>query len=255
MARSNRVNVAVVMLRHLSNFTDFDALEHDDRVHLYYTNNLDELSKADIIVVPGSKATLDDLYELRRNGVAQAIQRAQRNGTTVVGICGGFQMMGIEVTDPDHVEGEIERLPGLGLLPVSTTMSGEKITRQSLFRLCRDGSQSAGGDGAYPLSGYEIHMGHTTPFGDAPQQPFALLGDGRTDGYRMSDRCWGTYLHGVLDNREVTDLLLAPFADRLSKDSEPLDYAAFKDEQFNLLANHVRKHVDMERIYQLMRDE
>ena len=255
LSRSNRVNAAVVMLRHLSNFTDFDVLEHDDRVHLYYTNNLDEISKADIIIVPGSKSTLDDLYELRRNGVAQAIVRAQRNGTTVIGICGGFQMMGVEVTDPDHVEGEIERLPGLGLLPVTTTMSGEKITRQSTFRLTHHRSNPIGEEETYPLSGYEIHMGHTTPFGDAEHQPFALLGDGRTDGYRVSDRCWGTYLHGVLDNRDVVDLLLAPFADRLAKDAAPLDYAAFKDEQFNLLADHVRKHVDLERVYQIMRDE
>lgn len=124
-AGQGKVNVAVVLLRHLSNFTDFNVLERDPRVHLFYTNNTDELMKADIILLPGSKSTLSDLYELRRNGVAQTIVRAHREGATVMGICGGYQLMGREVCDPDHVEGEIERLPGLGLLPVSTRMQGE----------------------------------------------------------------------------------------------------------------------------------
>jgi len=136
-AGQGKVNVAVVLLRHLSNFTDFNVLERDPRVHLFYTNNTDELMKADIILLPGSKSTLSDLYELRRNGVAQAIVRAHREGATVMGICGGYQLMGREVCDPDHVEGEIERLPGLGLLPVSTRMQGEKVTRQVRFRFLK----------------------------------------------------------------------------------------------------------------------
>ena len=180
-----KVNVAVIMLRHLSNYTDFDALEQDPRIHLFYTNNVEDLRKADIIIVPGSKSTLHDLYELRRNGVAQAIVQAHRLGATVLGICGGYQMLGIEVCDPQHVEGDIERLPGLGLLPVTTTMGGEKVTRQVN---CEYGT------------GYEIHQGETQPFGDAAAQPLAHLSDGRTDGYIVSNKCMGTYLHGILDN-------------------------------------------------------
>ena len=140
-AGQGKVNVAVVLLRHLSNFTDFNVLERDSRVHLFYTNNTDELMKADIILLPGSKSTLSDLYELRRNGVAQAIVRAHREGATVMGICGGYQLMGREVCDPDHVEGEIERLPGLGLLPVSTRMQGEAVSfscRQRCLRRIRN---------------------------------------------------------------------------------------------------------------------
>ena len=284
-AERGRVNVAVVLLRHLSNFTDFDALEQDERIHLYYTNNVDELRKADIIILPGSKSTLDDLRELRRNGCAQAIQQAARRGTTVIGICGGYQMMGFEVLDPDRVEGNLERLPGLALLPTTTTMSGEKITRQVHFRLLRtslDIAPSSSGnlplssaspentpvspvsinEAAVPvgsptglsLSAYEIHMGETRPFGDAPARPFALLDDGRTDGYFVSDRCWGTYLHGVLDNAPVVDALLAPFADRLSAEAAPFDYAAFKEEQYDRLADHVRLHLDLERLYEIMRN-
>ena len=129
-AEQGKVNVAVIMLQHLSNYTDFDALEQDSRIHLFYTNNVSDIKKADIIILPGTKSTLHDLYELRRNGCAQAIISVARAGTTVLGICGGYQMMGMEVCDPDHVEGDISRLPGLGLLPVTTTLSGEKVTRQ-----------------------------------------------------------------------------------------------------------------------------
>ena len=97
-------------------------------------------------------------------------------------------------------------------------------------------------------------MGETLPFGDAPARPFALLDDGRTDGYFVSDRCWGTYLHGVLDNAPVVDALLAPFADRLSAEAAPFDYAAFKEEQYDRLADHVRLHLNLERLYEIMRN-
>ena len=179
-AGQGKVNVAVVLLRHLSNFTDFNVLERDPRVHLFYTNNTDELMKADIILLPGSKSTLSDLYELRRNGVAQAIVRAHREGATVMGICGGYQLMGREVCDPDHVEGEIERLPGLGLLPVSTRMQGEKVTRQVRFRFLEDSAV---------CEGYEIHMGTTTPLADVPVSPLNHLADGREDGYFVDRTC------------------------------------------------------------------
>lgn len=242
-AGQGKVNVAVVLLRHLSNFTDFNVLERDPRVHLFYTNNTDELMKADIILLPGSKSTLSDLYELRRNGVAQAIVRAHREGATVMGICGGYQLMGQEVCDPDHVEGKIERLPGLGLLPVSTRMQGEKITRQVRFHFL---------EGSETCEGYEIHMGTTTPLADAPASPLNHLADGREDGYFADRTCMGTYVHGILDNPSVIDYLLEPFADKLKETT--FDYKAFKEEQYDKLAAHVRKHVDLPLIYQILTD-
>ena len=235
-----KVNIAVVMLRHLSNYTDFDSLEQDPRVHLFYTNNVDDILKADIIILPGTKSTLHDLYELRRNGCAQAIVRAHREGASVLGICGGYQMMGIEVCDPDHVEGDIDRLPGLGLLPTTTTMSGAKTTRQVS---CEYGQ------------GYEIHMGETHPFGDAPHSPLLHLDGGREDGYRVSERCMGTYVHGILDNAPFVDSLLTPFAEKMAQANRPFDYKAFKETQYDRLAAHVRQHVDMERIYQMLSDD
>ena len=237
-AEQGCVNVAVVLLRHLSNFTDFNVLERDPRVHLFYTNNTEDLLKSDIIILPGSKSTLSDLYELRRNGVAQAIVRAHREGATVMGICGGYQMMGVEVCDPEHIEGNMERLPGLGLLPVTTTITAEKTTRQVTF------------DGG--MQGYEIHCGETHPCTDVPHCPLVTLEDGSPDGYKVSDKCMGTYIHGILDNVAFIDTLLSPFAEKLKERSQSFDYHAFKEQQYDLLADHVRKHLNMDLLYQIL---
>lgn len=240
-ATHGKVNVAVVLLRHLSNFTDFNVLERDPRVHLYYTNNTDEIEKADIVLIPGSKSTLSDLYELRRNGVAQSIVKAHKNGATVVGICGGFQIMGQEVCDPNHVESNIERLPGLGLLPIFTTMEGEKVTRQVKFSFL---------DSDAVCEGYEIHMGTTTPAEGKPCSPLNKIENEETDGYFLNSKCFGTYIHGILDNGAVIDYILAPYAGKVS--DKPFDFKAFKEEQYNKLADHVRKHVDMDLVYKIM---
>ena len=254
-AEQGKVNIAVVLLRHLSNFTDFNVLERAPRVHLFYTNNTEELAKADIIILPGSKSTLADLYELRRNGVAQAVVRAHREGAAVLGICGGYQLMGQEVFDPDHVEGDIERLPGLGLLPVSTRMTGEKVTRQVKFQLFENGGRATE-DGTLKLSmsGYEIHMGSTVPIEGTSASPLNMLEDGLCDGYIVDSTCMGTYIHGILDNPEFIDFLLKPFAGKLSETAEAFNYQQFKEEQYDKLAEHVRQHVDMPLIYKILTD-
>ena len=217
-----KVNIAVVLLRHISNFTDFDTLERDSRVNLFYTNNVSDIQRADIIILPGTKATLDDLLELRRNGCAQAIQRAHRDGKMVIGICGGYQMLGQTVSDPQHLEGDIEHLPGLGLLPIHTTMTPEKTTQQVTFQF-----------EGHTCQGYEIHQGVS----DTKE---AIL---------QTDHCIGTYIHGFLDNAPVTEYLLKEKA----IDATPVQsYADFKEEQYDKLAEHVRQYVDMERIYQIL---
>ena len=241
-AAAGKINVAVILLRHLSNFTDFNVLERDERVHLYYTNNVDDITKADIILLPGSKNTLDDLYELRRNGVAQAILKASQEGATVMGICGGYQMMGLEVRDPEGVEGNVRMLPGLGLLPVITTMQGDKVTRQVEFTF--DGTEAL-------CKGYEIHMGRTVPAEGSPPSPFNQLADGREDGYQdKQKKCLGTYIHGILDNQPFIDFLLAPYIGKLGQ--QTFDYTAFKEEQYDKLAEHVRKHINMPLLYDIL---
>ena len=217
-----KVNVAVVLLRHISNYTDFDTLERDPRVNLFYTNNISDIQQADIIILPGTKATLDDLMELRRNGCAQAIQRAHRDGKMVVGICGGYQMLGQTVEDPDGIEGSITSLPGLGLLPIHTTMTPEKTTKQVTFMF-----------EGHECQGYEIHQGVS----DTDE---AIL---------QTDRCIGTYIHGFLDNAPVIEYLLKDKAVSTHKEQSIVE---FKDEQYNKLAAHVRQYVDIEHIYQIL---
>lgn len=239
-ATHDKINVAVVLLKHISNFTDFNALERDPRVHLFYTNNPIEIEKADIILLPGSKNTLSDLYEIRQNGVAHSLIQARKQGKTVVGICGGYQIMGQEVCDPSGVEGEVERLPGLGLLPVSTTMENEKQTRQVQFTFCKMPQKNC--------EGYEIHMGITRSVQGVESSPVNKLSDGSEDGFFVDEKCFGTYIHGILDNANVIDYLLHPYSDKLS--APPFDYKTFKEEQYNKLAAHIRKHVDVEKVYE-----
>ena len=221
-----KVNVAVVLLRHISNYTDFDTLERDPRVNLFYTNNTSDIQQADIIILPGTKSTLDDLLELRRNGCAQAIQRAHREGKMVIGICGGYQMLGESIEDPEGIEGDIARLPGLGLLPIHTTMGKTKTTQQVSFQF--EGQE---------CQGYEIHQGISDT-----DQPIM-----------QTDHCIGTYIHGFLDNAPVIEHILREKGKMKSeKSTVAFSYAAFKNEQYDKLAAHVRKHVDMERIYQIL---
>ena len=212
-------------------------------MHLFYTNNVEELQQADIIIVPGSKSTLSDLYELRRNGVAQAIIRAHRSGKTILGICGGYQILGQEVYDPDGVEGDLTRLPGLGLLPIATEMAAEKVTTQATFTLMSSD---------IPCRGYEIHMGRSRVVEGFELSPLVEMSDGRLEGYCVGERCMGTYLHGILDNEAFIERLLAPFAERIKQQGVGQDYATFKEVQYDKLAAHLRQHVDLQRIYQLL---
>lgn len=217
-----KVNIAVVMMRHMSNFTDFDILERHEQVNLFYTNNTCDLEAADIIILPGTKATLDDLYELRRNGVAQAVVRAHEKGKLIIGICGGFQMMGQTVSDPDGIEGNIPMLPGLGLLPVKTVMTEGKTTRQVKFDF----------NGAV-CHGYEIHQGRSDV----------------DEAVVESNNCIGTYIHGFLDNPTVISYILRG---RIKDTGTATDVNEFRQLQYDKLAEHVRKYVDIERIYRIM---
>lgn len=225
-AADGKVNVAVVLLRHISNFTDFAALERDARVNLFYTSNVEDVKKADIIILPGTKATLDDLYELRRNGVASAIIEAHRNGKQIVGICGGYQMLGQTVNDPLGVEGSIPMLPGLGLLDIDTTMTADKTTRQVSFMY-----------EGHVCQGYEIHQGVSST-----DEQIVRRGN-----------CLGTYIHGFLDNAVVIDSMLEPFCASMPKDrTEAETMADFKNRQYDLLAQHVRQYVDIQQIYSIL---
>lgn len=247
-AEQGKVNVAVVMLRHISNFTDFNSLEHDPRVHLFYTASPRDIEQSDIVIIPGTKTTIADLGELRRNGCAQAIIRARRNGATVMGICGGYQMMGQLVADPNRIEGNMEAMPGLGLLPMTTTMQDEKTTKTTKFKLVRESAQAL-------MTGYEIHMGETIPLEGIQESPLTIDSEGKGGGFMLDNRCFGTYIHGILDNSHFIDFLLRPFVHKIKKASQTIDYKDFKNQQYDLLANHVRKYLDINKIYEIIQNE
>ncbi|MDR1200596.1 MAG: cobyric acid synthase [Tannerellaceae bacterium] len=239
--KAGKINVAIILLKRMSNFTDFDVLDMDARFNPYYTHRIDEIEKADIVILPGSKNTLSDLQTLRANGIAGAIIKAYKEGKKIIGICGGYQMMGIRIEDPDGIEGDIPSISGLGLLPVATVIEQEKVTKQSRFFFLP-------GENKAICKGYEIHMGRTTLQHEAKEQPVLQFENGHTDGYYQGSNCWGSYMHGILDNPAVLDHLAEGF-NTYKEEEVPFDYTAFKDEQYNKLADHVRKHVNMEQIY------
>lgn len=237
-AESGKINVAIILLKHISNFTDFNVLEHNPDVNLYYAADPADLADADVVILPGSKNTLADLFDLRKRGLAKAVVEAREAGKTVIGICGGYQMMGEEVADPDGVEGDIGALPGLGLLPVKTVIGSEKTTRQVGFRFMEDERL---------CKGYEIHMGRTET-----DRPFIRFEDGAPEGCMADDgRCFGSYVHGLLDNPAVVEYILNPYLDEKIKNK--FDPVAFKEQQYDLLADWLRRYININQLYNIIR--
>ncbi len=239
-AQADKINVAVILLRRLSNFTDFDVLERDPRVNLFYTQHPAEVCKADIIILPGSKSTIQDLIDLKNAGITEAIQEQHQKGKTVIGICGGYQMMGQSIEDPHQVESNVTHVPALGILPVKTVLSTEKTTQQRTFQFKH-----------YPTvcQGYEIHMGVTSRVDAEEDTQFLTQLDNQVrEGYQLNDYTWGSYLHGILDNPVVVEDLLARFHPETT--TTPFDYQAFKENQYDQLADFLRAHIDLDYIYQ-----
>lgn len=233
-------NVAVVKLRHMSNFTDFKAIEQNSRLNIYYTTAREQLLKADIIILPGSKSTIEDLRQLQEDGVTATIREARRMGKTILGICGGYQMMGASIDDPQQSEGGASHIEGIGLLPMRTVMGKEKTTCQTEFTLA---------SGSERMRGYEIHQGISTPIDKNAYKPLTIKADGTPEGCIADSHCMGTYQHGCLDNAAFVDYILG------GKDDSAFDYALYKEQHYDRLADHVRRHVDIERLYRILRSE
>lgn len=231
-----KVNIAVVLLERMSNFTDFDRLAKDERLNLYYTHTKEGIEGADIIILPGSKNTIEDLITLKNNGLAETITQAHCNGKTVIGVCGGYQMLGETIKDPLKVESAAGEVAGLGILPVQTVLLADKTTRQCNFNY-RDYTELC--------TGYEIHMGETRV--NEKQSPVAILSDGTADGYFLSQKCWGSYLHGILDNQLVINDLVAPYT---KQEVKTVDYQQFREEQYDKLAILLRENLDIDQVYQ-----
>jgi adenosylcobyric acid synthase len=251
----DQLRMCVVGLPYLSNFTDFTALENIPDVIVYYTRKPEEARDADVLVLPGSKNTIPDLLWLRENGWEEMVHSHVAAGKPLVGICGGFQMLGHEIRDPHRAESDIESIPGLGLLDATTTLAHEKVTRQATARLIAPARFSQ--DGAAPVfSGYEIHLGETSlGHGTRPLFQLTRLGDVEShhDGAVNDDgRVLGTYLHGLFDSSEGLALLLTHWRKLCGKKisaAPVVDPLAERERRYDALAEHYRRNLRMDIIH------
>lgn len=238
---AGKVNIAVILLPHISNFTDFDSIEKIQDINLFYSNDIEEITKADIIIIPGSKNTIADLKSIKESGVAETIVCAYKNGKSVLGICGGYQMMGECIYDPTHIEGDIVEQNGLGILPITSVIETEKITKEVNFKFLNHSEV---------CHGYEIHMGKSTYSDKSHIEPLITKEDGTIEGYHNSVKCMGSYIHGIFDNPVVIDYILSPYLSQ--KNKTPFCLKSHREEQFDKLADHVRKHSDIDRILKML---
>lgn len=260
--RQSYIQAAVIKLPHISNFTDFNPLARYPFVSVRYVERADRLGTPDLIILPGSKNTIHDMEWLRSNGFEDALLEHAAAGGRIVGICGGYQMLGERIADSTGSEcgGEIR---GMGLLPVTTAFHKEKqrsLITGRVGNLPKDWQTFCG----LNVEGYEIHMGecdYTVGYSESDSEcvPFCTLADGRTDGC-VRGRVLGTYLHGIMETDEFTRRLILLLGDEKGIDrsileeeaAQSLSYHAFKESQYDLLADAVRRHLDMDKIYDIM---
>ena len=239
------LDVAVIRLPHISNFTDFIPLEQHELLGVRYVQRARELGAPDLVILPGTKNTMEDLLWLRQSGLEAAVRRLAQAQTPVLGVCGGYQMLGQTLDDPAGTEsGKPMSLAGLGLLPTRTTFDAQK--RRTQVRAVALGAPFAGAR----MTGYEIHNGRTTVNGE----PFCRLADGTPEGC-VCPNVFGTYLHGLFDSGELTQALVKLLCARKGispKETRPASMAEYRQAQFDLLADGVRKALDMGAVYRAM---
>jgi adenosylcobyric acid synthase len=263
------LRVAVVGLRRISNFTDLDALGVEPHVDLRVTLDPDVLRDADLVVVPGSKATVADLDDLRGRGLDRVLRERAAAGRPILGVCGGYQMLG-ETIEDDGVETGTGTVRGLGLLPVATTMTPDKITRRRTGRLLvgEDGALGGAGPGApaagtLPAGGYEIRHGRVTRRGAVP----LVAGDpvapaaGEADADATDEGCVvgvvaGTSWHGLLEHDAARDAVLAWAARHAGRPHRRsgTDFAVLRERRYDVLGDLVEEHLDTDALLRLLQD-
>ncbi|MEW5910939.1 MAG: cobyric acid synthase [Thermodesulfobacteriota bacterium] len=245
LGSAGAVRVGVLRLSHISNYTDFDALAAEPAMELSWIERPEQMAGLDLVILPGTKNTLAALDHLRRSGLDQAVAAYHGLGGRVLGLCGGYQLLGRVIADPLGVEGPPGQAPGLGLLDIETVMAADKTTTRVEARCLPALPFAAPGT----MQGYEIHMGQSRPLAEA-RPAFELISRlGRSlalpEGQVSPDgRVVGTYLHGVLDNDGLRAALLA-WARGGAAAGGLADYAAFLDQQYDLLADHLERYLDL----------
>lgn len=248
------VDIAILRLPHISNFTDFTPLETHPLLGIRYVRTEKELGVPDLVILPGTKNTMDDLVWLKQQGLDAAVQKLAAAGTPVLGVCGGYQMLGEKLYNPEHLEGSLEELAGLGLLPTKTVFKNNKIRTRVFAEVM------AGPLAGAKMDGYEIHMGVTEIGGEH----FCLLENGQLEGC-IAGNVFGTYLHGLFDTGELTERLAVWLAEKKGMSAEEIrklcsteegqqvqDKKTYMDRQYDILAEQVRNALDMEAVYRIL---
>ncbi|HEY4130966.1 MAG TPA: cobyric acid synthase [Gemmatimonadaceae bacterium] len=248
------IDIAVMRLPRVANLDEFQPLVAEPGVTVRFVGSSDELGHPDLIIIPGTKSTIADLAWLRERGLASAIAARRANNTPVLGICGGYQMLGVEIIDEQGVEAE-GNVPGLGLLPVSTAFVADKITHRVSLRITADNAIFAAS--AVAFDAYEIHMGRTTPIPNAHlgSSPFLLTRDrvDFSDGACSDDGLVvGTYMHGMLENDDVRRILLERIAARKGVSLPARQRLATVDQAIDALADSVATNLDLDAIGELV---
>ena len=239
---AGEVDIAIARLPRIANFDDFDPLAAEPGVRVRYVARAEDLRAPSLIILPGTKATIADLDALRASGLAEAIVARTRAGTPVLGICGGFQMLGERLADPLGVEAAAgTEVAGLGLLPIATTFAAEEVTRRAAGTVLTSAGPWAAQGAA--VEGYEIHMGRTEGIGGTRLPPLLRLGSADEGAVSADGRVAGCYLHGLFHNIAFRHALLSA----LGWDARGA--ATFdREREFDRLAQHVRSHLDIERV-------
>ncbi|MBW4446448.1 MAG: cobyric acid synthase CobQ [Spirirestis rafaelensis WJT71-NPBG6] len=239
----SELNIAVIRLPRIANFTDFDPLESESSVNVKYLSPKQDLGHPDAVIIPGTKTTIPDLLLLQKSGMAEAIQHYAASGGTVLGICGGYQMLGQMIADPEGIEGHAGRYQGLNLLPIKTVITGQKIARQ---RQVTSNFPQMG----LPVNGFEIHQGRSRiEMPGTDSKAFQPLFDDINLG--LVDSCqsvWGTYLHGIFDNGPWRRAWLNRLRQQRGLKSLPTGVANYREERESILdslATEIERHLDL----------
>ena len=252
------IDIAVIRLPRISNFTDFNPFESMNGVSLRYVHHVSQLKNPDMIVIPGTKNTMEDLLWMRQNGLEAAILKAAAEGKIIFGVCGGYQMLGETLSDPHGVEAG-GSISGMGLIPMDTIFEEEKTRTRVTGTFGQAGGVLSDLSGVH-LEGYEIHMGVSVLKEGA--RPMTRIEDfvaksGMKDDGAQKGNVYGTYVHGVFDKEEVAKAVITSIAREKGIDASDItgvDFQAFKETQYDILAAGLREHFDMEKIYQILNE-
>ncbi|RKD28691.1 cobyric acid synthase [Lacrimispora algidixylanolytica] len=252
-----KAEIAVIRFPRISNFTDFQVFSIMPEIQLRYVDKAQDLGRPDLVILPGSKNTIEDLLWMRQNGLEAAILKLEAEGVPIFGICGGFQMLGETLSDPHGMETDLAPLKvrGMGLLPVRTVFGKEKTRTRVAGAFASVDGVLAGLSGR-DVEGYEIHMGETVRA--VPPLSFVLESQSGSHLAKM-DGCqkrntYGTYIHGIFDKEGIAEAVAEGLMKKkgISGGVEAISYQEYKEEQYERLAGILRESLDMEEIYRIM---